>query len=98
MKTKMFCIAIGLGCGTWSTNLAASDCIIDPAKVMVHAASEPIFMSAEERTREVASQSGGSEKSYSRGHDQYLDVLKAIPFSEPAVHRSWLEYKILKED
>lgn len=76
----------------------AGDCIIDPQKVMVHASSEPIFMSADEKARDVASQPASGESHYSRGHDQYLDVLKVIPFSEPAVHRAWLEYKIMKED
>lgn len=97
MKTEIVWMMIGVGVLV-SIKAVANECIIDPEKVMVHAASEPIFLSAEERTREVASQSGDDGKHFSRGHDQYLDIQKVIPFSEPAVHRAWLEYKILRED
>ncbi len=97
MKTKIFWVVMGLGSVIGASLAVASDCIIDPEKVMVHAASEPIFLS-DDKPREVASQDVDGKPHYARGHDQYLDVLKEIPFSEPAVKRSWLEYKIMKED
>jgi hypothetical protein len=92
MKTILFAL-IGLG-GVAS----ASDCIIDPQKVMVHASSEPLFITPEEKAREVASQEGEASAGYSREPNQYLDVLKVIPTSEPTLQRAWLEYKIMRED
>lgn len=75
----------------------ASDCIIDPQKVMVHASSEPLFIAVDEKTREIASKENAPER-HSRTPDQYLDVQKTIPASEPTLKRSWLEYKIMNED
>lgn len=92
MKTILFAL-IGLG-GVAS----ASDCIIDPQKVMVHASSEPLFIVPDEKAREVASQKENAPASFNRQPDQYLDVLKVIPASEPKLHRAWLEYKIMKEE
>jgi hypothetical protein len=92
MKIIFFAL-IGL-CGVASAN----DCIIDPQKVMVHASSEPLFIAPDDKAREVASQEGFAPANYSRQPNQYLDVLKTIPNSEPTLQRAWLEYKIMKED
>jgi hypothetical protein len=77
----------------------AGDCIIDPSKVVGNITSEPIFMPHEDNVREIASKiKGGKEEHSVRAPDQYLDVVKNIPFSEPKLNRTWLEYRILKED
>lgn len=84
----------------FSVHGVASDCIIDPQKVMVHASSEPLFINSEDQQqgRGLASTSAESHLEFTRSPDQYLEVLKVIPLSEPTVQRSWLEYKVLKEN
>lgn len=93
MKTILAIIVIGL-----SSVAQAGDCIIDPQKVMVHASSEPLFIPIDEKARELASKKDNAPDHYTRGPNQYLDVLKVIPATEPTLKRSWLEYKIMKEE
>lgn len=98
MKIIFLIALIGFSSVASSSVAQANDCIIDPQKVMVHASSEPLFIAPDEKTRDVASQNGEAGDHYKRKPDEYLEVLKAIPASEPKVHRAWLEYKIMKEE
>lgn len=93
MKTYIAFVLIGL-----SSVAMAGDCIIDPQNVMVHGSSEPLFLNSEEKARDIASNKAETPVHYTRSPDQYLEVLKVIPVSDPKLQRTWLEYKIMKED
>lgn len=68
--------------------------IIDPDLMNQDTWAEPYFPSAEELAREPSS----APKETVKNADEYLDVVKVIPASEPTVSRAWLEYKILREE
>ncbi len=77
----------------------ASDSIIDTDLMNHEVWSEPYFPSEEELSREPNSEAGAEPaREYVKNADEYLDVLKKIPASEPTITRSWIEYKILHED
>ncbi len=73
-----------------------TDTIIDPELMNQDTWAEPYFPTEEEVLREPSSEA--VQKEYVKNSDEYLDVLKKIPASEPTTARSWLEYKILHED
>lgn len=68
--------------------------IIDPDLMNQDTWAEPYFPSAEELAREPSSVPRETVKNA----DEYLDVVKVIPASEPTISRAWLEYKILREE
>jgi hypothetical protein len=74
----------------------AEQTIIEPELMNQDTWAEPYFPSEEEMAREPSSDNGAKE--YVKNSDEYLDVLKKIPTSEPSLSRSWIEYKILHED
>lgn len=79
-------VSMGAGAGEW---------IINPELVVTHSGSEPLFLSEEESHREVASPQAEDRGRFARQPDQYLEVLKVIPESQPKIQRSWLDYKVL---
>jgi hypothetical protein len=74
----------------------AGESIIDPALMNQETWAEPHFPSESER--EPASQEIAAGEAPVKNADEYLDILKNIPSSEPTLSRAWLEYKILHED
>lgn len=87
------------GSSCWATENTSEkmmNTIIDPELMNHDTWAEPYFPTAEEVLREPSSEA--VQKEYVKNSDEYLDVLKKIPSSEPTIHRSWLEYKILHED
>ena len=76
----------------------ASQSIIDTELMNHDVWSEPYFPSEEELVREPSSDGDQPVREYVKNADEYLDVLKKIPASEPTITRSWIEYKILHED
>lgn len=101
MRIKILFLSILLaGCF-----VKASDSIIDPELMNRETWAEPYFLSAEELAQAEATFSArdpSSEVALNeapvKNADEFLDVLKAIPSSEPTLSRSWIEYKILHED
>lgn len=83
----------------------AGETIIDPELMNQETWAEPYFpsdeevakMAAEEAQREPSSKVAANEAPV-KNADEYLDVLKNIPSSEPTLSRSWIEYKILHEN
>jgi hypothetical protein len=74
----------------------ADETIIEPELMNQDTWAEPYFPSQEEMAREPSSENGAKE--YVKNSDEYLDILKKIPVSEPTLSRSWLEYKIMHEE
>jgi len=75
---------------------AADDCIIDTELMNKDVWAEPVFRAPGERS--VADESSAEAKPAESDPTQYLDVLAKIPFSEPTVHKVWLEHRILNRD
>lgn len=73
----------------------ADESIIDPDLMNHDVWSEPYFPADEELAREPSSE---EPHEYVKSADEYLDVLKKIPTSEPTITRSWIEYKILHQE
>ncbi len=80
----------------------ASDFIIDPELMNQETWAQPHFPSSEELSREpsseVAMNDEGRNNAPVKNADEYLDVLKSIPASEPTISKAWLEYKVLHEN
>lgn len=77
---------------------ASEETIIDPSLMNKDVWAEPYFRTPGEAPRETASAEGGSDMSVEKSPSQYLDVVAQIPFSEPTMTRSWLEWKILSHE
>lgn len=93
MKKIIFLIAMVLALSpAW-----ANETIIDPDLMNHDTWAEPYFPTEEEILREPSSEAA-QKKDYVKNADEYLDVLKSIPASEPTISRAWLEYKILQEN
>lgn len=95
MKTQLFFLFMVASGAVW-----AGEWIVNPEKVFVHSGSEPLFISDEEDAqRGVASPGTDTDRpQFTRQPQQYLEVLKVIPQSDPQVQRAWLDYKILKSN
>jgi hypothetical protein len=83
----------------------AGETIIDPELMSQETWAEPYFPSDEEVVRMAAidaqrepSSEVAANEAPVKNADEYLDVLKSIPSSEPTLSRAWIEYKILHED
>jgi hypothetical protein len=83
----------------------AGDSIIDPDLMNRDTWAEPHFPSDEEVAKMAAvdaardpSSAVAANEAPVKNADEYLDVLKSIPASEPTLSRAWIEYKILHED
>ncbi len=75
----------------------AQESIIDPELMNQETWAEPYFPSEEELSREPSSEVVAAQAPV-KNADEYLDVLKTIPASEPTLSRAWIEYKILHEN
>lgn len=83
----------------------ASDFIIDSELMNQGTWAEPYFATDEElaqreaanAARDPSSEVAAAEAPV-KNADEYLDVLKSIPASEPTLSRAWIEYKILHEN
>ena len=101
MRIKLLFLAVFLaGCFC-----NAGETIIDPDLMNRETWAEPYFPSDEEVAKMAAADADREPSSVVAANeapvknaDEYLDVLKSIPASEPTLSRSWIEYKILHED
>lgn len=91
MKYIVFLFSVLLSQVSW-----AGECIIDPNKV-VFSSAEPLFISANDANRDVASAKDAKPVLEVGSPDRYLDVLKELHSSEPQTSRVWLERRILNE-
>jgi len=75
----------------------AAETIFDTSLMNQETWAEPYFPNEEELLREPDSEAM-PQKEYVKNSDEYLDVLKKIPASDPSISRAWIEYKILHEN
>ena len=88
--TVLFCFLLMA-----ASKASANETIVDPELMNHDVWSEPYFPSEEEISREPSNE---SPREHIKNNDEYLDVLKKIPASEPTISRNWLEYKIIHEN
>ncbi len=82
-----------------ANSASTSDTIIDPELMNKGVWAEPYFRGPNEPARETASnESTANAINNEKLPEQYLDVVEKIPTSEPALSRSWVEYKALHDD
>jgi hypothetical protein len=82
-----------------SSAFAAEDCIIDPQLMNSGTWAEPLFSAAiPENSREPASAVETVMVKSEKSAEQYLEVQKTIPHSEPSISQAWIEHKIANEN
>ena len=77
---------------------AEGETIIDPSLMNQGVWAEPHFRGAGENPRGVAADAAAGTMDNESAPSQYLDVLEKIPHTEPSLHRSWVEHRILNSD
>jgi hypothetical protein len=83
--------------------MAADDCIIDPNLMNKGVWAEPIFTAPVQVSSRGPASVEDEEplvvpSKLEHNPDQYLEVQKSIPRSEPSLSQAWIEHTVLSED